>query len=70
MDFEPGETCDVVVSYTYALGGYPGYDFNVKRGELRYYLTPAALWNGFEDLTIDLDPGRGYAGAQGQQPGI
>ena len=57
MDFEPGETCDVVVSYTYALGGYPGYDFNVKRGELRYYLTPAALWNGFEDLTINLTLG-------------
>ena len=57
MEFEPGETCDVVVSYTYALGGYPGYDFNVKRGELRYYLTPAALWNGFEDLTINLTLG-------------
>ena len=57
MEFEPRESCDVVVSYTYALGGYPGYDFNVKRGELRYYLTPAALWNGFEDLTINLTLG-------------
>ena len=29
----------------------------MKRGELRYYLTPAALWNGFEDLTINLTLG-------------
>ena len=54
MEFEPGEEYDVTVSYIYRLGGYPDYDFNVKRGEIFYYLAPAAMWNGFSDLTINL----------------
>lgn len=58
LKFEPRETYDVIVSYRYRLGGYPEYDFNVKCGELHYYLTPAAMWNGFEDLTINLTLGK------------
>lgn len=54
MDFEPNEEYDVVVSYTYQLGGYPDYDFNAKRGEVEYYLTPAAMWKDFSSLTINL----------------
>ena len=44
----------MVVSYTYRLGGYPDYDFNVKYGLLEYYLTPAALLKEFRSLTINL----------------
>ena len=58
LKFEPRETYDVIVSYRYRLGGYPEYDFNVKCGELHYYLTPAAMWNDFEDLTINLTLGK------------
>ena len=58
LRFEPRETYDVIVSYRYRLGGYPEYDFNVKCGELHYYLTPAAMWNDFEDLTINLTLGK------------
>ena len=58
LKFEPMETYDVIVSYRYRLGGYPEYDFNVKCGELHYYLTPAAMWNDFEDLTINLTLGK------------
>ena len=58
LKFEPRETYDVIVSYRYRLGGYPEYDFNVKCGELHYYLMPAAMWNGFEDLTINLTLGK------------
>lgn len=54
LEFLPGEKYEVVVSYTCALGGYPGYDYDAKRGEIEYYLTPAALWRDFEDLTINL----------------
>lgn len=54
MDFQPQETYPVVVSYDYNLGGYPELDFNAKRGELEYYLTPAAMWKDFSDLTIRL----------------
>lgn len=52
--FAPGEEYEVTVSYTCALGGYPDYDFDAKRGEIEYYLTPAALWRDFENLTINL----------------
>ena len=58
LKFEPRETYDVIVSYRFRLGGYPEYDFNVKCGELHYYLTPAAMWNDFEDLTINLTLGK------------
>ena len=58
LKFEPRETYDVIVSYRYRLGGYPEYDFNAKCGELHYYLTPAAMWNDFEDLTINLTLGK------------
>ena len=54
MDFEPNEEYDVVVSYRYRLGGYPNYDFNVKRGEIEYYLVPAAMWKDFGGITINL----------------
>jgi hypothetical protein len=54
MNFEPNEEYDVVVYYTYKLGGYPDYDFDVKRGEIKYYLTPAAMWKNFSSLTINL----------------
>ncbi len=52
--FDPLEESRVSVSYTYALGGYPDYDFNAKRGEIEYLLTPAAMWKDFEHLTIHL----------------
>ncbi len=55
MSFEPYEEYDVVVSYTYKLGGYPDYDFDVKRGEILYYLKPAAMWKDFSSLTINLN---------------
>ncbi|OUN22570.1 hypothetical protein B5G34_06780 [Flavonifractor sp. An82] len=54
LDFGPGEACEVSVSYPYRLGGYPDYDYNVKRGTIRYYLAPAAMWRDFQDLTINL----------------
>ncbi len=54
MVFEPGEEYDVVVSYVYRLGGYPEYDFDAKRGEIKYYLAPAAMWKDFENITINL----------------
>lgn len=47
MDFIPFEEYDVIVSYSYRLGGYPDYDFNVKKGIIKYYLKPAALWKDF-----------------------
>ena len=54
MDFQPQETYPVVVSYDCNLGGYPELDFNAKRGELEYYLAPAAMWKDFSNLTIRL----------------
>ncbi len=54
MDFAPNEEYDVIVSYRYRLGGYPEYDFNAKRGEIEYYLAPAAMWKDFLNLTINL----------------
>lgn len=54
LSFDPNETLDIEVSYPYRLGGYPDYNFNVKRGELEYFLTPAALWKDFGGLTIEL----------------
>ena len=54
MDFTPNEEYDVIVSYSYRLGGYPDYDFDVKRGEIEYYLAPAAMWKDFGGITINL----------------
>ena len=54
LEFEPHQQYDVVVSYIYRLGGYPDYDYNVKRGTSEYYLRPAALWKDFSNLTINL----------------
>ena len=54
MDFTPNEEYDVIVSYRYRLGGYPDYDFNVKKGTIKYYLAPAAMWKDFSNLTINL----------------
>ncbi len=54
MEFEPMEEREIVVSYIYQLGGYPTYDFNAKNGRIEYYLTPAAMWKDFENLTINL----------------
>lgn len=54
MDFGPNEEYEVMVSYHYRLGGYPDYDFDAKRGEIKYYLAPATMWKDFSDLTINL----------------
>lgn len=54
MDFAPNEEYDVIVSYRYRLGGYPDYDFNAKKGVIKYYLVPAAMWKDFSNLTINL----------------
>jgi len=54
MDFAPNEEYDVIVSYRYCLGGYPDYDFNVKKGIIKYYLAPAVMWKDFSNLTINL----------------
>ncbi len=54
MEFAPQEEYDVVVSYRYRLGGYPEYDYSAKRGEIEYYLAPAAMWNDFSSITIML----------------
>ena len=54
MDFNPGEEYDVSVTYLYRLGGYPDRDDRYKCGSLVYYLTPAALWRDFSDLTVNL----------------
>lgn len=42
------------MSYDYQLGGYPTSNFNAKKGVIEYYLAPAAMWKGFENLTINL----------------
>lgn len=54
LEFAPGQQSEVTVAYTSRLGGYPDADDNTKRGTLEYYLRPAALWNGFSNLTINL----------------
>lgn len=54
MQFSPNEEFDVVVSYTYLLGGYPDYNFSAKKGEIYYYLAPAAMWKDFGGITINL----------------
>lgn len=54
MDFTPNEEYEVIISYYYNLGGYPDYNFNAKRGELKYYIVPAAMWKNFSNLTINL----------------
>lgn len=54
MSFLPQEEYDVIVSYSYNLGGYPDYNFNAKNGIIEYYLAPAAMWKDFSGLTINL----------------
>lgn len=54
MEFSAQEEQEIVVSYSYQLGGYPNYDYNVNYGLIEYYLTPATMWQGFENLTINL----------------
>lgn len=54
LTFAPGQAYDVVVSYTYRMGGYPTSDFDAKDGIIRYFLAPAAMWKDFENLTINL----------------
>lgn len=54
MSFLPEEEYDVVVSYSYNLGGYPDYNFDAKDGVIEYYLAPAAMWKDFSNLTINL----------------
>ncbi len=56
LDFGPGEAYEVSVSYPYRLGGYPAYDYNVKRGEILYYLSPA---DGIS-FQLDFGPGEAY----------
>ena len=55
MMFIPNEEYDVIVSYTYSLGGYPDYYSNVKVGQIEYYLVPASMWNDFGGITINLN---------------
>lgn len=59
MNFTPNEEYDVVVSYTYRLGGYPDYDFNAKVGRIDYYLAPASMWSDFGGITINLKLDKG-----------
>lgn len=55
LDFAPRATCDVAVSYIYQLGGWPDLaNPGSREGEIQYYLTPAAMWKDFENLTINL----------------
>ncbi len=54
LSFEAFEEVEVVVSYTYLLGGYPERTDNNKYGSLSYYLAPANMWEDFSDLTINL----------------
>ena len=54
ISFAPNEEYTVNVSYLYNLGGYPDYDYNVKKGIIKYYLSPASMWKDFQDLTINL----------------
>lgn len=54
LDFKANEEAEIVVNYKYALGGYPSRTDNNKRGSLTYYLTPAAMWEDFDNLTINL----------------
>lgn len=57
LDFTPGESHNVSVSYAYRLGGYPNLGGNYsayRSGEINYYLAPAAMWKDFKNLTINL----------------
>lgn len=54
MTFLPNEEYHVIVSYTYRLGGYPDSDSNEKEGLIEYYIAPAAMWNDFGSITINL----------------
>ena len=54
MDFLPNQEYEVIVSYTYKLGGYPNNEYNAKEGIIEYYLTPTSMWNDFNNLTINL----------------
>ncbi|MFI3165371.1 MAG: hypothetical protein R3Y45_03740 [Bacillota bacterium] len=58
IDFEAGETKEIVVSYDYILGGYPTNTSVVNYGTLEYFLTPANMWADFENLTINLTLGK------------
>ena len=55
MEFKPNEEATIEVSYQYRLGGYPDYDFDVKRGSLTYYLSPANMWEDYGGITINLE---------------
>ena len=54
MDFSPNQEYEVIVSYTYKLGGYPINDYDAKVGIIEYFLTPTSMWNDFNNLTINL----------------
>lgn len=58
IDFEAGETKEIVVSYDYILGGYPTNTSVVNYGTLEYFLSPANMWADFENLTINLTLGK------------
>ena len=55
MEFAPNEEVEIMVSYSYQLGGYPDYNFNAKMGRIEYYLSPASMWKDFKNLTINLN---------------
>ncbi len=54
IDFKANEEKTVVVSYMYKLGGYPLVDFDIKEGRIEYLLAPAALWQSYKDLEINV----------------
>lgn len=54
MELEAQSQINVQLSYLYTLGGRPNYDYNVRYGEIVYYLTPAKMWNEFYNLSIDI----------------
>ena len=54
LEFAPLEEVIVRVNYDYRLGGRPERIDDSKYAEIKYYLLPAGMWNGFTDLTINL----------------
>lgn len=54
LDFKAKEEKLVTISYDYELGGRPDRIDQYKYASLTYYLAPAALWESFADLTINL----------------
>ena len=54
LEFAPLEEVVIRVNYDYRLGGRPDRIDQYKYAKINYYLLPASMWNGFNDLTINL----------------